>query len=101
MYFKTYLTALLLCLAGTLTADAQITTVLNQVKLESQIVSGRPYKLFYVSNEANGCFVKAETNIFTVNTSATVSDDEATYYFISDDNSKWKIKSKKTQKYIP
>ena len=94
MNIKTLFSTLFLLMVGTVVSFAQITTQLSQITSESQIISGRAYKLYYVSNQSTGCFVKAENDKFIVNNSASVTDDEATYYFISDGNGKWKIKSK-------
>ena len=84
MHFKTYLTALLLCLAGVLTAHEQISTQLVQVTKESQIVSGRAYKLYYVSNQAVGCFVKAESDKFSMSNGSTYDGEDADYIFIKE-----------------
>lgn len=73
---------------------------LVQVTKESQLVSGRAYKLYYVSN-STGCYVKAEDNRFSVQDGATYDGDDADYYFISDGNGKWKIQSKTKQTYFP
>ena len=102
MFVRIYLLALLLCLSCNLTANAQISTQLSQVTSESQIVSGRAYFLYYVSN-AQGCYVEAEQGQFSVidgyNTAEYRTKSE--YYFTSAGNNTWKIQSKTTQKYIP
>lgn len=63
MNLKTNLTMLLLCLAGLLAAENNPQLQLVQVTKESQMVSGRTYKLYYVSN-SRGCYVKAEKIAF-------------------------------------
>ncbi len=85
-------------ICGTLLAFSQ-TTQLSQITAESQIVSGRPYKLFYVSN-STGCYVKAGTDKFSVTDGYDSNNDDVIYYFIKDGD-KWKIQSKATSMYFP
>lgn len=99
MNIKTLFSTLFLLTVGTVFSFAQITTQLSQITSESQIVSGRAYKLYYVSN-ATGCYVKAEANIFSVSDGSTYNGDDADYIFIQESGN-WKIKSKTIEKFIP
>ena len=93
---------LFLLMVGIVSSFAQITTQLSQITSESQIVSGRSYLLYYVSN-AQGCYVEAAEDKFSItdghNTEQYRTNSE--YYFTSADNNTWKIQSKTTNKYIP
>lgn len=93
----TSLVITLLCTIPAMSADQ-----LMQVTSESQVVSGRQYLLYYVSN-ANGCYVEAEANQFSVVDGHNTEEyqTKAVYYLISDGDGKWKIKSKTTDKFFP
>ena len=102
MNIKSLLSTLFLLMVGTDVSFAQITTQLSQITSESQIVSGRAYLLYYVSN-AQGCYVEAEQGQFTVADGHNAEDyrTKSYYYFTSAGNHTWKIQSKTTGKYIP
>lgn len=103
MNYKILLAALLFFLTGISFADAQ--TSLNrgaQVTSEGNVVSGKPYLLYYVGNN-NSCYVKAsaELNHFKVEYNDLSITDEAVFCFFDEGSSKWKIQSWKTGKYFP
>ena len=95
---KPFLVSLLLTLLNI--QPAMSADQLVQVTSESQIVSGRQYVLYYVSNNA-GCYVQAAADRFLATDGYMTIGDDVTYYLISDGAGKWKIKSKYTEKYFP
>lgn len=89
-------------LLGTVTSFAQSLQQGAQITSQANLVSGKPYLLYYVGN--NGCYVKAIENndYFKALAGDLVLTDEAIYYFIKDDTKwEWKIQSRKTSKYFP
>lgn len=71
-----------------------------QITSESNLVSGKPYLLYYVGN--NGCYVKAMegNDYFKALAADLVLTDEAVFYFLPDGD-KWKIQSRKTNRFFP
>ena len=100
MNIKTILSTLFFTLSGTIVSQADTYLQGAQVTSENNLVSGKPYILYYVSN-STGCYVKTETNDFKVVDNYMTIDDNVIYYFISDTSGKWKIKNKATNKYFP
>ena len=101
---KSFLSTILAILIGSFTALAQGTPTLvqgNQVKTEDELVSGKPYLLYYVSN-SKGCYVKANSswNYFQVSDNDKTITDEAIFILTQEGNT-WKIQSQKTSKYFP
>ena len=91
---------LFFALMGTVTSFAQSLQQGAQITSQENLVSGKPYLLYYVGN--SGCYVKAieGNDYFKALAADLVLTDEAIYYFIKDDT-KWKIQSRKTGKYFP
>lgn len=102
MNYKIFLATLFLTLSGTLLADAEETLLQGvQVTTEEKLVSGKPYLLYYVGNQAS-CYVKAgsELNYFKVEPNDKLISDSAVF-ILTQAGSTWKIKSRKTGKYFP
>ena len=101
MNFRTTLATILLTVCGTLITQADNIRQGAQVTAAENLVSGKPYLLYYVGN--NGCYVKAidGNNYFKALAGDNVITDEAVYYFFIQDGNKWKIQSRKTGKYFP
>lgn len=102
MNYKIFLATLFLTLSGTLLADAEETLLQGvQVTTEEKLVSGKPYLLYYVGNQAS-CYVKAgsELNYFKVKPYDTLISDSAVF-ILTTDGSTWTIQSQKTGKYFP
>lgn len=102
MNIKTILSTLFFLIVGTLITFADETILQGaQVTQESDLVSGKPYILYYVGNKT-GCYVKAKENNFQINEDTDKDiTNEAIYYFVSNGNGTWKIQSQKTGKYFP
>ncbi len=92
MKLKLFITSLFLTLSGTVFTYAQTIEKGSQVTAENNMVSGKPYLLYYVGN--NGCYVKAVTvsgnEVFKALAGDRAVTDEAIYYFIQDGGT-WKI----------
>ena len=89
MNYKILLATLLITLFGIRHADAQTIRQGSQITAEGNMISGKPYLLYYVGN--NGCYVKAvtvsEKEVFKALAGDRAVTDEAIYYFIQDESS--------------
>ena len=91
-----------LLMVGTATSFAQETILRGaQVTKESDLVSGKPYILYYVGNQAS-CYVKASSGYtyFQIAPDDNTISDEAIFIFTKEETT-WKIQSQKTGKYFP
>ena len=101
MKTKTFVTLLFLFLLGMPWTKAQESLQKGtQITAESNLVSGKPYFLYYVGN--NGCYVRAISgnNFFKALAGDRVVSEDAIYYFIQDGGN-WKIQSRNTGKFFP
>lgn len=108
MKIYTYLAVLLLVLTGLSTVSAQEYTRGNVITSEENVVSGKPYLLYYVSKNGTSAesYVKASSSFstyFQVKLQDRTITEEAFFYFISNGDSPrtWKIKSRNTGMYFP
>lgn len=108
MKIYTYLAVLLLVLTGLSTVSAQEYTRGNVITSEENVVSGKPYLLYYVSKNGTSAesYVKASSSFstyFQVKPQDRTITEEAFFYFISNGDSPptWKIKSRNTGMYFP
>lgn len=71
-----------------------------QVTAESDIVSGQPYVLYYSGNNNSGYCKISETQLLAANNDGTPTE-ASVFYFISDGNGAWNIKSRWNGYYLP
>ena len=102
MTIKSLFSTLFLLMVGTAAAFADVTILQGaQVTQESDLVSGKPYILYYVGNKESA-YVKANSNntIFSVTPNDVNLNGDAVFILIKDGNN-WKIQSQNTGKYFP
>lgn len=72
----------------------------NQILTEDDVVSGKPYLLYYVGN-GNSCYVKAKADYFKAEWGDNTVSDEAIFLFHNIGEAQWQIQSWNTGSFFP